>query len=169
MEFYKKTFPIDIFKRDIMQKTEFVRSRINMKRIISVLVIISAILISVSSCSGKKVNAPTCEELIAAYEDAGYNVFHSDNEYKDDGNDYNCYVKIWLEDEYDYVFYYFFDTSEAAEKMDSEREYNVLVYMFSVIYGDPSWLHTETYGSIEYEYENKDLLKPFNELVKQSK
>ncbi len=134
-----------------------------MKRAISFLMIISILILALPSCTSKTVTAPTCDELITAYEDAGFSIFHSED--TEDASDWNCYVKVWDEDEYDYVFFYFFDTPEKAKARDDEREYNVLIYLFSVIYGNPQWLHTETYGNIEYEYSNSDLIKPFKELI----
>ncbi len=121
---------------------------------------------TLSACRREDVTAPTCEELIRAYEAAGYHVFHSDNVYKEDGTDWECYVKVWLDDESEYAFFYFFETAEAAEARDAEREYHILIYLFSVIYGDPSWLYTETYGNIEYEYDDPKLIEPFKVLIR---
>ncbi len=132
-----------------------------MKRITLALTCLPFLLASFASCAPKNEVAPTCKELIDAYEDAGFHVFHCEevNAPK------TCYVKVWADDEYDYAFFYFFDSAEDAEAWDDEREYNVLIYLFSVIYGDPHWLFTETYGNIEYEYCNDDLMQPFYRLI----
>ncbi len=124
---------------------------------------ISVLAVGLVSCQGKPKTEPTCEELVRAYEDAGFTFFHSED--TDDVYDWDCYVKVWDGDENDYAFFYFFDSPEKAQARDKEREYNLLLYLFSVIYGDPSWLYTETLGSIEYEYSNSDLIKPFEELA----
>lgn len=115
-----------------------------------------------TACRSQKASAPTCEALMEAYQAAGYHVFH------DEAGDFGgeCCVKVWMDDENDYAFFYFFASDEAAEAYAKEREYNIFIYLFSVIYGDPAWLHTETYGNIEYEYENADLLGPFQNLTK---
>ncbi len=138
-----------------------------MKKIVSLILVISVLLICLSSCVNAEVMPLTCEELIAAYEEAGYHTFHS--EPADDGYEWNCYLKVWLDDEYDYAFFYFFDTEEVAEARAAERKYNILIYLFTVIYGDPTWLYTETYGCIEYEYSNSALIRPFQNLIKQKR
>ncbi len=137
-----------------------------MKKIISLLLLISISIIGLSSCKKEKISAPTCDEVIEAYEKAGYHVSHFKNEFKDDSFDDICYVKVWLDDEYENVYFYFYESAEAAETFDREREYHVLIFLFTVIYGDPTWVWTKTYGNIEYEYEDPRMIKPFKELTK---
>ncbi len=132
-----------------------------MKRLIALLLALS-LFFCLAACAPKQVTPPTCEELIAAYKEAGYHVFHVE----DCDAPRNCYVKIWQDDEYDYIYFEFFETAKDAEDHAAERQYNVVIYLFSVIFGDPHWLYTETCGNIEYEYSNKDLLKPFEDLIK---
>ncbi len=132
-----------------------------MKRLIALFLCL-CLFLSLTACAPKEVTPPTCEQLIAAYKEAGYHVFH----HEDCEAPQVCYVKIWLEDEYDYIYFEFFETAKDAEDYAATRQYNAVLYLFSVIYGDPSWLYTETCGNIEYEYCNKDLLKPFEELIK---
>ncbi len=136
-----------------------------MKRIVALIMVVSMSVVAFSACGNKDVTAPTCDELITAYNEAGYHTFHDDNHNGGDGYDWNCYVKVWADDENDYAFFYFYDTYEEAKARDDEREYNVLIYMFSAIYGNAQWLKTKTYGNIEYEYVNSDLIKPFKEMT----
>ncbi len=132
-----------------------------MKRLFAVLLVVS--MLTLGACgSARKTTPPTCQVLIAAYEEAGYHVFHCET----GDYDWDCYVQIWKDDEYDAVYFHFFSTEEEAKAYDDEREYNILIYLFSVIYGDPQWLYTETCGNIEYEYTNEDLLEPFEKLIR---
>lgn len=119
--------------------------------------------ISLVSCGKKEETAPTCEELITAYTAAGYNAFHDDSITVNENS--LCCVKVWLDDEYDYVFFNYFDSPEHAEEYEKDREFNIILWFFTVIYGQPTWLHTNTYDVIEYEYENPELLIPFKELI----
>lgn len=135
------------------------------KAVKTVFVVIALLLstVSFSSCGKKDVTPPTCAELISAYENAGYHTFHRENT---DGNDLmDCYVKVWLDDENEYAFFHFFENAEKAKEYESVREYNILIWLFSVIYGSPTWVHTKVFGNIEYEYENRDLIKPFKKLM----
>ena len=40
------------------------------------------------------------------------------------------------------------------------------MWLFSAIYGDPTWLETECYRNIEIEYDDDDLYVPFEELIR---
>ena len=55
---------------------------------------------------------------------------------------------------------------DLAEKYKEEREYSILHWALSGIYGDSSWLTTKAYRNIEIEYDNSDLYEPFKKLVK---
>ncbi len=105
----------------------------------------------------------TCEDVIAVYKEAGYEVFHKDT----DGYGWECYVCIDDSQSNDYIYFHFFESHEAAVEYSEERQYNVLIWLFSVIYGDPSWLTTKVYNQIEYEYDNAKLEKPFLELIEE--
>lgn len=102
----------------------------------------------------------TCEDVIVAYEDAGYEVWH--REYLEQERDYVC--EITAENSDDAIRFYFFDTTEKAEKHTQEHQWNVVLWAYSVVSGDPTWVHTETYHTIAVEYENKELYTPFKEL-----
>ncbi len=137
-----------------------------MRKIIACFLLISLLAGGLSSCGGNEKAAPSCEEVVAAYEEAGYKTFHVENEYKDDEYDDVCYVQVWLEDQYESAYFYFFDSEEAAVAMDEQREFHILIYLFTIIYGDPTWVWTKTYGNIEYEYEDPKDIKPFKELIR---
>ncbi len=134
-----------------------------MKRIAPFLLIPLLLTAGFSACKPKVIVAPTCADVIAAYETAGYLVFHQE----DVSEPMKCYVKVWLDgNEYtDYAEFRFFATAEEAEAYDEERNFNILIYLFTVIFGDPSWLYTETCGNIAYEYDNRDTIKPFQDLI----
>lgn len=134
-----------------------------MKRIFC-LFLLTALLLSVfSGCSGKS-RPVTCDEVIAAYKEAGYEVSHRDYPEKEYG--YVCMVRIEEEDG-DSIEFHFHETQEEAEAEAGERQWNALLWGFSVIYGDPTWLETETHYNIEIEYDDDDLIKPFRKLVKE--
>ena len=136
-------------------------------RIISVLMIVILSLPVLASCSDKeikKIREITPEDVITAYEAAGYEVWHGEA-VNDPIKGKHYYVQANHENG-DYIYFSFFDSSENAEAYADEREWNILLWLFSAIYGDPSWLTTEAYGNIEIEYDNKKLYEPFKDLVK---
>jgi hypothetical protein len=109
----------------------------------------------------------TCEELIAAYEEAGYGVFHNET---DEGEDveYNCYVRINDPNSDDYAYFHFFDSHEEALAYFEEAPYATIgVGLFSLIWGQPTWLRNKTYNQITIEYDNAELYKPFQKLLRE--
>ncbi len=130
-----------------------------MKKRIICMILCIGILRALSACSSVQ-RAVTCDEVAAAYTEAGCRVFH--NHDPELGNK-TCYIEATNDDE-DQIFFYFFETAEDAKA--EHREYHVLIWLFSVIYGDPTWVHTETYQNIEIEYTHKDLYQVFENLIK---
>lgn len=125
-------------------------------------ILCAALLLSCFGCS-KQTKEITCADVIAAYEKAGYEVFHKDESYEENGV---CYVRADDPKSDDYIYFEFFEDAESAEAYAESRQWNVVLWLFSVIYSDPTWLTTKTYGNIEYEYDNDELIRPFNELIK---
>ncbi len=131
-----------------------------MRKLIAIFCLTALLLAGCTSAESKDIS---CYEIAEAYEAKGYDVFHN----HDAGFENNpCYVKAEDTETGDHIFFYYFDTPEAAEAKYGERQYNVLVWLFSVIYGDPTWVYTELYGNYEIEYTSKELYKPFNELIR---
>ncbi len=128
-------------------------------------VVCLCLLLSMTGCGSGQKKTITCAEVIAAYEEAGYQVSHWDYPEKEYG--YLCEVDIEEEDG-DSIRFHFFETAEEAEAYAQERQWNALLWLFSVIYSDPTWLETETYQNIEIEYDDDDLYKPFKKLKSMS-
>ncbi len=133
-----------------------------MRRIIYLFTAITILTLTFSSCSEKEPKDITCEEIIDAYEKAGYTVSHNESE----GFEYDCYINVESKDGEDDIYIHRFSAAEEAASRGEEREYHVLIWLFSVIYGDPTWVYTEVYDVYEIEYTNKALYKPFKSLIK---
>ena len=132
-----------------------------MKRLLA-LFLCSIVLLSCTACSGREIKDISCRDVIDAYHAAGYEVFHKETATEE----WACYVRVNDKNSDDYIFFHFFDSAQSAEEYAESRQWNVLLWFFSLIYSDSHWLTTKTYGNIEYEYRDKDLIKPFEELIK---
>ncbi len=130
------------------------------KSIIAIILCVCTVL-AVTGCAQAQ-RAVTCEEVVAAYKDAGYEVFHN---HSPQFGDMLCYVTA-SGDNGAAIYIEFYKTAEEAESRASQRQYNALIWLFSVIYGDPTWVHTTTYRNIELEYTDKALYEPFAKLIK---
>lgn len=132
-----------------------------MKRITAMVLLAAMALTMFAGCQKEKKEI-TCAQVIAAYEEAGYEVYH--REYPEKEYGYVCMVRI-EEGDGDSIEFHFHETSEDAQAEAEERQWNSLLWIFSAIYGEPTWLETETYRNIEIEYDDDDLYTPFKELI----
>ena len=132
-----------------------------MKRFIALLF---ALLLLLSGCSSKVRTDVTPDEIVAAYKAAGYTVW---SEMYDEKLDYGeiGYIQANHPDG-EYIYFSIFESEEDAEAYKEEFYHPGILGLFSVIFGDPSWLRSEVYGCIVVEYDNAVLYEPFEELLK---
>ena len=137
-----------------------------MKKIISILLLLS-LCFSFAACGKSEVKEISCEEIIAAYEDAGYFVTHGEHKTQAEGSQL-CYIKASLteDSDSDYIYFTTCFTEEQAEEAAETDKYNLAVWLYAAVSGESRWLKTGTYGKIEYSYYNSGLINPFNELIK---
>ena len=134
-----------------------------MKKLVAMILLAAMVLSLFAGCRKEEPRPVSCGEVIAAYEAAGYEVWHRDYPEKEYG--YVCTVRIEEEDG-DSIEFHFHETNEEAQAEAEERHWNGVLWLFSAIYGDPTWLKTECYQNIEIEYDGDDLYEPFKELTK---
>lgn len=135
-----------------------------MKRILSILLICAAVFSSVTACGAKQDKDVTCEDVIAAYEEAGYGVTHL--EYPDKDYGYLCNVIIRDSNGESSISFKFFETDAEAQAEADASQWNVILWLYSAAMFQPTWLHTEHYRNIEIEYDDTDLYGPFRDLIK---
>ena len=138
-----------------------------MKKIISIILLLSFVLSLTACCNSTEPKEISCEEIIAAYEDAGYYVTHGEHKDEAEGSQL-CYIKASLTEDSDSDYIYFITcfTEEQAEEAAETDKYNLAVWLYATVSGESRWLKTGTYGKIEYSYYNPKLIKPFKELIK---
>ena len=140
----------------------------SMKKIISILLLLSFAL-SLVACGKSEQKEISCEEIIKAYEDAGYTVLYHGHENDTVYNDLGQYCAFEIrdpnnEDNYMYVHRYF--NEEDAKAASKERQFNPILWLFFGIFGEWRWLHVGCYGNIEYETFDRKMIKPLKELIK---
>ena len=138
-----------------------------MKKIISIILLLS-FLLSLTACGNStEPKDISCEDIIKAYENAGYYVTHGEHKTEADSSQL-CYIKASLTEDSDSDYIYFITcfTEEQAEEAAKRDKYNLAVWLYATAVGEARWLKTGAYGKIEYSYYNSKLIKPFNELIK---
>ena len=138
-----------------------------MKKILSIILLLSFSL-SLTACGNSaEPKEISCEDIIQAYEDAGYYVAHGEHREETDSS-HLCYIRASVTEEPygDYIYFITCFTEEQAKETRETDKYNLIIWCYASISGESRWLKTGTYGKIEYSYYNPKLIKPFNELIK---
>ena len=136
-----------------------------MKKIISILLVFTFVF-SFVGCR-KEDKHLACEEIVAAYEEAGYSVFHNhDDPFYYDLQQY-CYIKVSdpdaPEDNYMYIDRYF--TEEDANAVYEEYKYNAGLWLFFGIFGEWRWMKRGVYDDFTYETFDWEILIPLKKLM----
>ena len=139
-----------------------------MKNVISILLLLS-LCFSFVGCKGSEPKEISCEEIIAAYKDAGYSVLYHGHENDESYHDLGMYCCFEIRDpdnenNYMYVNRYF--NEEDAKATCRERQFNPILWLFFGIFGEWRWLHVKCYGDIEYETFDYKMMKPLENLTK---
>ena len=138
-----------------------------MKKIISIVLLLS-LCFSFTACGNSaEPKEISCEDIIKAYEDAGYYVTHGEHKAEAESSQL-CYIKASLTEDSDSDYIYFITcfTDEQVEEAAETDKYNLAVWLYSDVSGESRLIKPGTYGKIEYSYYNSKLIKPFNELIK---
>ena len=139
-----------------------------MKKIISTLLLLS-LCFSFTACGNStEPKEISCEEIIAAYKDAGYTVLYHGHENDTVYNDLGQYCAFEIrdpdnEDNYMYVHRYF--NEEDAKAANEEAKFHPVLWLFFGIFGEWRWLHTGCYGDLTYETFDRKMIKPLKELM----
>lgn len=136
-----------------------------MKKTISILLLLSLCL-SLIACGNTEVKEISCEEIISAYEEAGY--FVSCHTHSEDSEEHYCYITIHENEDSssDLVEITFYNSVEGAKEAAEGKRYNMAIWLFSAMYGEFRWLRTGCYGDMVYGTFNNKMLKPLKELMK---
>ncbi len=121
------------------------------------------VLCSLAGCQPAEKDI-SCQDVVAAYEAAGYTVWHNETTAEDCA--WTCSVTVNGKDSDDYIYFHFFESSEAAQAYADTQQWNVVLWLYTLALFQPTWLTTKTYGNIEYEYCDSGLIRPFNELLR---
>ena len=135
-----------------------------MKRIFLVVIVLALLL---TGCMPRYQPEVSREEIVAAYESAGYGVW---SDTYDETLDYGeiAYVQANHPDG-DYIYFSFFETEEDAKAYKEEFYHPFMMGLFSIIFGEPSWQRWGVYGCIVVQYDDPELLTPFEHLVERKR
>lgn len=131
-----------------------------MKRLFAFVLAFSLLLVG---CTRRNYDVSR-EQIAAAYDAAGYAVSTGTYEEPLEHGEI-AYLQANHPDG-DYIYFIFFESESDARAFKREYYHPVMMGLFSVIFGEPSWHRCEVYGSIVVEYDNSDFMQPFEKLIK---
>ena len=107
----------------------------------------------------------TAEEIVAAYENAGFTVREG---WRGDKLTYEYYgieVTLGEGEDQEFIYFHVYDTKEEAEAETEESKWNVVLWIFCLPFGEYRWLKSKTYSNVHYEYFDRDMVEPFKALI----
>ena len=132
-----------------------------MKRLFAALVTL-ILIISVCGCAGKRTNISR-EEIVAAYEAAGYSV---SSKVYDEALGYGQIAYVQADHPNgDYIYFAIFQSEADAKSYKSQFYHPGMMGLFSAIFGDPSWPTWKVYGCIVVQYDDPNHFYPFEGLL----
>ena len=61
-------------------------------------------------------------------------------------------LNVLQPDSDDAIYFHFFEIKEEAEEYSSEGKWNILLYLYSIIAAEQTWITTKTYNNIAIDY-----------------
>ena len=132
-----------------------------MKRLIAAFLMVTLLL---SGCTSHYRTDITVDEVVAAYEAAGYAVW---SEIYDEPQEFGeiASVRADYADE-DYIYFSFFATPEDAASYMKENYHPITMTFFLSIYAGKLYVPKfKNYGCIVVQYENDKYFQPFKDLL----
>lgn len=141
-----------------------------MRRTLFLLILaFSCLLLLFTACGEKQAPALSPEDVVGAYKAQGYAVTQLDPAGDSSGDSpklpYGHYLIASKGEES--IYFYFFATEEEAEDFKEEKEWNLLLWFYSLLYNDPTWVHVKRYGCLVATYEEKTLTDPLLTLLQE--
>jgi hypothetical protein len=112
-------------------------------------------------CAPKSGREITPQDIITAYENAGCEVRVSD----DRDNPEIGYYAIQATKGKEFIYIYIYDSAEKAEAATKAQKWHIVLWIFTLPFGEYRWLKSKTYQNIHYEYFNREMAKPLKELM----
>lgn len=140
-----------------------------MKKLISVLLLFS-LAFSFSSCTRWESKTDvSCEDIIAAYENAGYTLghhLHEDPVYIEEGICCSLMFKDPKKPDKDYIYIERHYTTDGAWQANKDNSYNPILWFVFALNGEARWLHSGRFGEIHYTTFERRLTKPLRDILR---
>ncbi len=131
------------------------------------LILLLCLCLPFFSCRSVSEEDLTPDQVMEAYEDSGYTtklLDHTDESGREEWDfDYQFYVES--EDGHQLNFYFYRDVS-SAENARKRYSGNLLTFLFSCIYGSPTWPRARRWGKTVASYEDLEMIRPLDRYLR---
>ena len=137
-----------------------------MQKPISILLLLS-LAVSFSACTRIQKEV-SCEDMIAAYENAGYTLghhLHEDPVYLEDGICCSLMFQDPENPDNNYIYIERHTTANGAYQATKESEYNLVLWFVSLVHGEGRWLRSKQFGTLHCTTFERKMLKPLQSIV----
>ena len=131
-----------------------------MKRMISVALVL--LLLCLCGCSDYRTDI-TREEIISAYEDAGYTVYSGEYDEVTE-NGVTGYVRADHPNG-EYIYFSFFRSEAEAREYNNQIDRPFANLLISSVFGEPTLIYAKYYGCVVVTYDNANHFDPFKGLL----
>ena len=138
-----------------------------MKRILSILLLLS-LTFSFFACTPHRSEEITCEDIIAAYENAGYTMehhLHEDPVYLEEGICCSLLFEDPENPDKNYIYIDRYRTGRDAQDATIKSKYHPILWFFSVLHGEGRWLRSKQFGILHCTTFDRKMLKPLQSIV----
>lgn len=138
-----------------------------MRRIFAFIITFFISLSFISCSNNAEQREISCEDIINAYQDAGYIVkYHN---HRGENTEYDAICNIQIEDsnnpEKNYLYIDRYANADEAENAAKENKYNIVTWFIFALHGEWRWLKSESYGEFHYHTFNNKIVKPLEDLM----
>ena len=138
-----------------------------MKKVVAFCLAAITVVLCLSGCGNSEFREISCDDIIAAYEEAGYTVSYHLHRDTDAETDVICNIQIVDPDnpERNYLYIDRYADEATAQTAAEEGKYNIALWLIASLYGELRWLKSEQYGEIHYHSFSREMINLFEELL----
>lgn len=140
-----------------------------MKHVISILLLLFLLLSFVACNRWQEVTDVSCEDIIAAYEKAGFSLrhhLHEDPVYLEEGICCSLAFEDPKKPDNNYIYIDRYSSWEEALVANKGNQYHPVLWFVFGVSGEWRWLRAGRFGELCYMTHDNKLIKPLRDIVK---
>ena len=143
-------------------------SKCKFANFLMIVIAVALMLACLISCGKTEPKEISCEDIIKAYDNAGYTVKYHNHSITNTESDIICSIQIDdpSNPPKNYLYIDRYANIESAKMAVKDTSYNPVLWFVFAINGETRWLKSEQYGVIHYHTYSNKITKPLENLMK---